>query len=195
MKRRLPMIFVAVVTVVCLVAVSIAAVASGVNGTAIAYSVNGTKVSQSTVDRELEWLAGNRSVAANVEQQGGTLTNSDGSITSAITASWLTQRIQVELLRQAADREGVKVPAATRTTLEQQAADRYPNAPESARDVIVDGDAYLEALGITTQEQQSELFSAAVRRSDIRVDPRYGRWSGAQGVCPPTGCLATGTGG
>jgi hypothetical protein len=185
------MIFVAVVTVICLVAASVAAVASGVSGSAVAFSVNGTKVSQATVDRELDWLAGNKSVAANVEQQGQTLSASEGSINSVVTASWLNQRIQTELLRQAAEERGVSVPAATRTQLAQQAEDRYPNAPESARRAIVDFNAYLTALEVTSAEQQSEVVAAAARGADIRVDPRYGRWSRTQGVCPPAGCSTT----
>ena len=194
MKRRLPMIFVAVVTVICLVAASVAAVASGVSGSAVAFSVNGTKVSQSTVDRELDWLAGNQSVAANVKQQGLTLSNSDGSVNAVVTASWLNQRIQAELLRQAAEKKGVAVSAATRTKLQEQAKTRYPKAPESARRVIVDYNAYLNALGITTQEQQNAFATTALRRADVRVDPRYGTWTKTQGVCPPVGCNTT-TGG
>ena len=113
---------------------SIAAVASGVNGSAVAYTVNGTKVSQSTVDRELEWLAGNRSVAANVEQQGGTLTSSDGSITSAITRQLADP---ADPGRAAAPggrpEQGVKVTAADRARRwSSRRLDRYPNAPESA---------------------------------------------------------------
>jgi hypothetical protein len=190
MKRRLPLILVAVAAVVAIVAASIAAVASGVDGSAVALTVNGTKVSQATVDRELEWLAGNQSVAANVQQQGGVLSSSEGSITSAVTASWLTQRIQVELVRQAAAKQGVKVKAADRSKLQQQALDRYPHAPQSARDVIADGDAYLQAFGVTTQDQQNQVLTAALRGADVRVDPRYGRWHKTQGVCPPTGCAA-----
>lgn len=128
MKRRLPLIFVAAVTVICLVAASVAAVASGASGSAVAFSVNGTKVSQSTVDRELDWLAGNQSVAANLKQQGLTVSNSDGSVNAVVTASWLNQRIQAELLRQAAEKKDVAVPAATRTKLEKQAKTWYPNA-------------------------------------------------------------------
>jgi hypothetical protein len=191
MKRRLPLIFVAVVTVACLVAASIAAVASGVSGSAVAYSVNGTRVSQATVDRELDWLAGSRSIEKTLQQQGQTLTNSDGSINAAVTASWLGQRIQVELLRQGAAKKGVKVPAAERSSARKQAAARYPNAPSSALDVLVDSNAYANALGLTTQEAQAAFFQPAVRKAKVTIDPRYGRWNPAVGVCPPTGCATT----
>jgi hypothetical protein len=191
MKRRLPLIFVAVVAVACLVAASIAAVASGVSGSAIAYTVNGTKVSQSTVDRELDWLAGNSSIKKTLQQQGQTLTSSDGSINATVTASWLGQRIQVELLRQGAAKKGITVSAADRNDARKQAAARYPNAPSSALDILVDSNAYANALGLTTQQKQAAFFQPAVRRADVTIDPRYGRWNPAVGVCPPTGCAST----
>jgi hypothetical protein len=193
--KRLPLIFVAAVVVICLVAAGVAIAATGVSGSAVAYSVNGTKVSQNTVNDELDWLSGNRALAKSLQQQGTTLSSSDGSITSSVTASWLSQRIQVELLRQGAAKKGVTIPAASRKRLLQQAAKRYPHAPDSARETLVDGNAYLQALGLTTQAKQSAFFTAAVRRADVTVDPRYGRWNPNQGVCPPTGCSSSATAG
>jgi hypothetical protein len=193
MKRRLPLIFVAVVTVICLVAVAVAAVASGVGGSPVAYRVNATKVSQATVDNELQWLAGNKQVKKNIEQQGGTTT--DAAIASTFTASWLFQRIQADLFRQAARRQHAVVPAATLAKLRQQFAKRYPHAPSSALDVLVDGVAYPQALGLDTDAKVSTFFQTAIPRADVSVDPRYGSWNPRQGVCPPTGCAPTTAGG
>jgi hypothetical protein len=193
MKRRLPLIFVAVIAVICLVAASVAAVASGVSGSAVAYSVNGTKVSQATVDHELKWLASNSQVKKSLAQQGGTV--SDSAIDSGFTASWLSQRIQVELLRQTAAEKGVTVPAKARKALAKQVTKRFPHAPESAREVLVDQNVYLNALGATTQQQQSDLLTAALKGAEIKVDPRYGRWNPRQGVCAPTGCPAASSNG
>jgi hypothetical protein len=193
--KRLPLIFVAAVIVLCLVAAGVAIAATGVSGSAVAYSVNGTKVSQNTVNDELDWLSGNQALAKSLQQQGTTLSSSDGSISSSVTASWLSQRIQVELLRQGAAKRDVAIPSATRKQLHQQAVKRYPHAPDSARDTLVDGNAYLQALGLTTQVKQRAFFTAALRRADISVDPRYGRWNPRQGLCPPTGCSSGATAG
>jgi hypothetical protein len=192
MKRRLPLIFVAALAVIGVVVAAVAIAASGVDASPVAYRVNGTEVSQKTIDHELKWLASNSQVEKAIQQQGGTTT--DASISSAFTANWLNQRIQVDLLRDAAAEKGATVPAAKRRSLQQQVAKRYPHAPESARDVIVDQNAYLEALGITTEQQQSDVLGPALRKADISVDPRYGRWNPRQGVCPPTGCAPTSAG-
>ena len=87
MKRRLPIIFVAVVTVICLVAASIAAVASGVNASAIAYQVNGTKVSQARVDHDLEALA-DAAYQSKIKQVFATsASTTDGAVSSSFTAT------------------------------------------------------------------------------------------------------------
>jgi hypothetical protein len=191
--KRLPLIFVAAVVVVGLVAAGVAIAASGVGGGSVAYRVNGTKVSQDTIDNELSWLAGTPTVKNSVKQQGGTISGS--SLDSTVAAGWLTQRIQTDLLRQGAARQHVAVPADARTQLHQQLTKRYPNAPASAIDVLVGGNAYVSALGLDTSAKQSAFFQAALRRSNITVDPRYGRWNPAQGVCPPTGCAPASAGG
>jgi hypothetical protein len=193
MNRRLPLIFVAAITLIGVVVAGVAIAASGVGGSPVAYGVNGTEVSQKTVDHELKWLASNSQVAKAIKQQGGTA--NDGSIDSKFSANWLTQRIQTELLRQAGARRNVVVPASTRTQLEQQLRKRYPHAPASAIDVLVDGNAYLGALGIDSNAKQSTFFRSALRRAHITVDPRYGRWNPSQGVCAPTGCAPTSAGG
>jgi hypothetical protein len=193
MKRHLPLILVSAVIVICLAAAGVAAVAAGVDGTAVAYSVNSTKVSQSTVDDELHWLAGNQQIKKNVEQQGGLVT--DASVDSKLTANWLSQRIQTDLLRQAAARQHVVVPAATIRKLHAQATKRFPHAPGSAVDALVDYNAYVAAFGLDTATKQGTFFGTAIRRSHIAIDPRYGSWDPRQGVCPPTGCAPTTAGG
>ncbi len=56
-RRRIAFASIAVVTVLCLVGVSVLAVAAG--GSALAYEVNGTRVPQETVDGQLRELAHN----------------------------------------------------------------------------------------------------------------------------------------
>jgi hypothetical protein len=195
MKRRLPLIFVAVVTVLCLVAVAVAAVAAGVDGSAVAYSVNSNEVSQATVDHELKWLAGSSAVKKNLKQQGVTLSNSNGSVNAGFAASWLTERITVALFRQAATRRDVKVSSATRARARTTVAKALKGAPGPLLDTAVDFDLYQKALGLDTQAKANSFLQRAFRNADISVDPRYGSWNPRQGVCPPTGCAPTTAGG
>jgi SurA N-terminal domain len=197
MKRRLPLIFVAVVTVACLAAASIAAVASGVSGSAVAYTVNGTKVSQSTVNDQLKELADRdaKSAVETLFQQS--LATTDGAVDSNAAATWIDFQIRHELFRQAAADANVTVGAAERAavakTIEaqlesQQAKFRLADLPRSLRDAFVDSNAYQAALKLDTDAKLSAFLTKAFRTADVTVDPRYGRWNPRQGVCPPTGC-------
>jgi SurA N-terminal domain len=193
MKGRLPLILVAVVAAVCVVGAVVAGVAAGTGFSPAAYSVNGKQVSQSTVNDELEWLAHSPTVKANIKQQGGTLSTSNGSITAEVSANWLTQRIQVALMRQEAARRKVVVSNAARLKLRKQLASQIKGAPNSLRDVFVDYNAYIKALGFTTQSDLDTFVTKAFKASNVTVDPRYGTWHPRQGVCPPSGCAAAST--
>jgi hypothetical protein len=201
MKRRLPLIFVAVVTVICLVAASVAAVASGVGGSAVAYSVNGTQVSQATVDGQLSDIANHPGVGKVETLFGIPVAATNGGISSRFAATWLTLKIQSELLRQAAADAKVSVNDAARAEqqarLDQQFATnnvnlRLADLPPVVQRTVLDYVAYPQALGIDSQAKRNSFFAAAAKDAVIRVDPRYGRWNQATlTVCPPTGCAPT----
>ncbi len=190
MKRRLPMILVAVVAVLAVAGAIAAGVAAGVGFSPVAYRVNGTEVSQTTIDQELSWIAGSPAIKANIEQQGGTLSNTDGSITSVLAANWLSQRIEGELLHQEAARRKVVVTDAARAKARKQIEQQVKGAPTSLRDALTDYNVYLAALDVSSSDLGS-FISAAAKRSDISVDPRYGFWNPRRGVCPPTGCASS----
>ncbi len=192
MKHRLPLILVVVVAVLAAGGAVATGVVSGVGFSPIAYRVNGTEVSQSTIDHELSWIAGDDAIKKNAEQQGATVSNTDGSITSALAANWLTQRIEGDLLRQEATRRKVVVTEAARAKARKQIDPQVKGAPTSLRDALGDYNAYLTALNVPSSSLGS-FIAAAVKRSDINVDPRYGFWNPRQGVCPPTGCASTST--
>ncbi len=104
-RRRLAMASIAVVTVLCLVGVSILAVAAG--GSALAYEVNGTRMSQDTIDSQLDDIANTKGLATQVS-------HTEGSIDSKVAAQILTANIVLQVVRDAAERKGVKVTAADR---------------------------------------------------------------------------------
>jgi hypothetical protein len=188
-RRRLALASIAVVTVLCVVGVAVLAVAAG--GSALAYKVNGTQVSQRTVDAQLDEIANAKGVNASVRP-------TDGSVTSQVTATILTNRILRDLLRDAADRKGVKLSDADRKAGEQSATSQLGNnpaqVPASYRKVIAETYAYANALGFTDNTALGQFVGRQIKRADIYVNPKYGFWNPRRGVCPPTGCSTTGTG-
>jgi hypothetical protein len=205
MSRRLPLIFVAVLTLVGVVVAAVAIAAAGVGGSAVAYAVNGTEVSQATVDHQLKEIS-DRHTAKKVATLFGTPANATkGATNSSTTATWLTIQIRRELYRQAAAKARVKVSdadrAAVRTAFDQQlqtgnAQFRVADLPPSVQDALLDLLAYPAALKLTSNAANNAFVARAVRRSDISVDPRYGRWNPRQAaVCAPTGCVTTSAGG
>ena len=197
MKRRLPLIFVAAVTVLCLVAASVAAVASGVSGSAVAYQVNGTKVSQATVDHELKALADTQYQSKIKQVFSAAAGTTDGAVSSSFTATWLDLQIRNELFRQALEKANVSVGTAEkekqRAVIDALIAQsgltfKVADLPAPLEDALLKNYAYPVALGLTTQAKVAAFFQAALRTADIRIDPRYGRWSPTHGVCAPTGC-------
>jgi len=201
MKRRLPLIFVAVFTVIGLVGATIAGVAASAGSfSPVAYRVNDTKVSQATVDHDLKALA-DSDTAAKVEKVFGQApTTTEGSVSSSFVAVWLDLQIRNELLRQGAERAEVDVTdrdrEAQRAVVDQLLASnnisfQLADLPAPLERALLDNYAYPVALGLDTQEKVSAFFTAAVRKADIAIDPRYGFWNPRQGVCPPTGCAST----
>jgi hypothetical protein len=201
MKRRLPLIFVAVITVLCLVGAIIAGVAASASSfSPVAYSVNGTKVSQATVDHDLKALA-DSSTAAKVQKVfGQSPTATDGGVSSSFTATWLDLQIRNQILYQGAEKAKVVVSdrdrEAQRAGIDQLLTQnnltfKLADLPDTLERALLDNYAYPVALGLDTQDKVNAFFTAAVRKADIAIDPRYGFWSPRQGVCAPSGCATS----
>lgn len=180
--RRLALASVAVVTVLCLVGVSILAVAAG--GSALAYEVNGTRVSQHDFDSQLDDLANTRATQK--------ASSTEGSVDSKISAQVLTTNIVLQIMRDAAARRGVKVTDADRKQARSAIGTQLDQYPQSYRDLQTELQAHFLALGLDSNDKITNFVGRAVRTADVRVDPRYGFWNPKYGVCPPTGCSATG---
>jgi hypothetical protein len=186
-RRSTAFASIAVVTVLCLVGVSILAVAAG--GSALAYEVNGHRVSQQTVDGQLDDIAGSKGITESVKP-------TEGTVSSTVAAQVLTNSILRDLLRDAADRKGVKLTDADREAGQQVAQSQLgtnaDQVPASYRNLIVETYAYANALGLADTDALSAFVTRQVKRADVYVNPRYGFWNPRFGVCPPTGCSATG---
>jgi hypothetical protein len=180
MNRRWALASIAVVIVLCLVGVSVAAVAAG--GSALAYKVNGSEGSQSTVDGQLDDLA-----HSDATKQAST---TQGSIDSRAAAQVVTLNIINEILAAEAARKGVKVTDAQRDQARTSLGASLDGYPDSYRDLAVELQATALALGFTDSDALNAFLVKQFRRADIYVNPRYGRWSPRFGVCPPTGCAS-----
>jgi hypothetical protein len=182
--RRLALVSIAVVTVACLVGVSVLAVAAG--GSALAYEVNGTRVSQQTVDDQLNELADN----ALAKNQSHT----PGSIDSTTTAQLLNTNIIRDLLRDAVDDQGAKVTDADRSAGKQAARTslgaNYSKLPADYRQLITDIYTYTNALGLKDTAAINSFLAKRISKAKVHVNPRYGFWNPRVGVCPPVGCQA-----
>jgi hypothetical protein len=188
-RRRIAYAAVAVATVLCIVGVSVAAVATG--GSALAYEVNGTRVSQRDFDRQLDDIANTK-----VTEQ---VSKTSGSVDSRVTASVLQSNILRQLLRDAAAREGVNVTDADRAAAKDQLGSDLQGYPAGYQELQVDFLAHVNALGtalgLSDENATTDYIRGLVRRADVHINPRYGFWSPRNGVCPPTGCSTTSSGG
>ncbi len=60
---------------------------------------------------------------------------------------------------------------------------KIADLPAPLQRALLDNYAYPVALGLTTQEKVTAFFTAALKKSDIAIDPRYGSWNPRTGVC------------
>jgi hypothetical protein len=185
MTRRLPLILVAVVAALCVVGVSVAAVASG--GSSLAYSVNGHQVSQRTINSQLGDLASSKAATG--------ASKTEGSMMSQVSAQVLTVNIVRDVLRQEVERRGKTVTDAARKQAKSQVASSLAGYPDSYVELAVDVQAYQDVLGLTDDTALNTFLLRQFRQADIVLNPRYGTWHARTGVCPPTGCSSLSNGG
>jgi hypothetical protein len=189
--RRLALVSIAVVTVLCIVGVSVLAVAAG--GSALAYQVNGNRVSQRDFDDRLHDIAD--SIEKQSRGQTTQQTAPDGTLTSSITATVLNVSVLRDLLRDAADEKGVKLSAADLDAGKQSASQQvqsFDQTPKSYQKVVVEFLAYANALGLSDTDALNAFVAKQVKTADVYINPRYGTWNPRTGVCAPTGCSTTG---
>jgi len=182
--RRLAFASIAVVTVLCVIGVSILAVAAG--GSALAYEVNGSRTSQETVDAQLDGLADTDATRS--------VSHSPGTVDSTTTARLLNTNIVVDLLSAAADKRGAELTAADRSAGEAAArtsvGDDFDALPDRYQSLLTKLYSYTNALGLGDDSAINTFLTPRIQRADVHVNPKYGFWDPRYGVCPPVGCQA-----
>jgi hypothetical protein len=197
MNRRLPLLLVSAVVVLCLVGAIVAGVAAGSGFSPVAFSVYGSKVSQSDFDAELHQISDHPKVMQAV--LGTPVESTTGSLPAPATVAWLGLRIPVEMLRHEASTHGKVFTAAGRRatetslapTLQQAGIASLAQLPSRVRRQVVDYFGYRQLLKLTDQTKYQQFVSRGLRRGKITVDPRYAKY-GPRGLCPTSGCTAAG---
>jgi hypothetical protein len=198
MNRRLPLVLVSGVVVLCVVGALIGGVAAGSGFSPTAFSVYGSKVSQADFNDELREIADHPAAMRAV--LGVPVASTKGSITAEATTNWLGIRIPIELLRHAASVRKTSVGATSRKAGQralqqtlQQANLTAADLPGVARTMLVDYFAHRIALKLSSQTAYQTFVNQSARRGHITVDPRYAQF-GPRGLCPPFGCATAGAG-
>jgi len=182
MKYKVVSIIVPVV-VVAIVVAGIAYAVSRDSGGADALTVNGQSVSQLTVNQELGALTSLPSITK----------TTPGAVSSDVGTGWLTSRVAAIAIEQLFADNRVSLTAKQRAKFVKQLRKQYPGLPRSSEAVIVDvtvADSLLsDALG--GADGVAAALTKQMRKLDVSVDPKYGRWVRARAqVCPVTGCPA-----
>jgi hypothetical protein len=186
MNRRLPLILVAGVLVLCVIGAIVVGVTAGSSFGAVAYTVGDTKVSQQDVNNDLKALAHNNAfpLAAFAEK----FRTTDGAVDSTGAAQWLSIEIYRQIASDYLARQGKKISDADRKdAVAAVAAQSGPTFEKLLRKLPGDLQRRLEDVLVL----QSTLQNANLGKPHVTVDPKYGFWSRKKlAVCPPTGCPA-----
>lgn len=184
MNRRLPLILVAGVLVLCLVGVILAGISAGSGFGAVAYTVGDTKVSQQTVNDDLKALAENNKFA--ITALAPKFRTTDGAVDSSGAADWLTIEIYRQVGSDALAKRNEKITDSDRkTALASVVSQAGPSFQTLLRKLPVGMQRrLLDVLALQSRVQQT-----AFKGVHITVDPKYGFWNAKTfQVCPPTGC-------
>ena len=185
MSRKVLSIVVPVVVVAIVVGVITFVVVQDKGG-ADAYSVDGVSVSQVTVNNELAGWADSKlaSTAA-----GGPIASAPGAITSEWSALWLTNRIGATAIGNLLAKRGIEIKDSDKQDVTSQLPKKFSELPKSARDVYFTVVVGSSKLGAELGDGASAAIAREMRRLDVSVDPKYGRWVRARAqVCAWTGC-------
>jgi hypothetical protein len=181
MKHKVVAIIVPVV-IVAVVVVGMAVAVTRDSGGSDAMTIDGTSVSQATINQELKAIA----------KLPDNSTTTAGAVDSRLGAGWLTTRVRAAALVNLLHQHGVKISASQLPKLRKDVEKQYHGLPTSAQDVIaIFNTANTELADVLQTADPTTLLNREMRKLDVSVDPKYGRWVRARAlVCPVTGCPA-----
>lgn len=189
MKRPATSSIVVFVVIILVTAVIAAAVGLGTDG-ASAITVGDQTMSAKSVNAELKAFADNEALAKAVERQGGTVSLTNGTLQSPAATSLVSIMVYGMMLDQALSRQGERVTAADRQEATSAVRDGfagYSTFPRWLRDRLEQRYATLQAASRVAGSDAAfnRLVERAARRTDVTVDPAYGRWAPARVAVVP----------
>ena len=183
MKRYVStsLVVVVVIALVVIVGAGIAVTATDLSPTGL--RVNGHVTSQKDINDDLDSIANSGQLDPSVQ-------GSEGSVTSAVSSSWLTRLVQTRVVLGELARRGIKLTDAQRARLEKGAGNQLDGLSRSVKRTLLDYNLGVQKLQDKLgQSGMSQAISRGLRRASVTVDPRYGGWNGQRlMVCPSTGC-------
>jgi hypothetical protein len=188
MKRPATSSIVVFVVILLVTAVIVAAVGMGTDG-ATAITVGDQTMSAKAVNDELRAVAENEEFVSAVGEQN--VTRSPGSIDGSGSANLVTLMVYDLMFAQALDRAGERVTAEDRASaadLRGQAfTSSYSEFPRWFRERFDRRLAIIAAAQrVAGGDRAFERFvKRAARRTDVTVDPAYGRWSDVRAAVLP----------
>jgi hypothetical protein len=187
MKHRALSIVVPVVVVAVVVGLMVLFVSQDKGG-ADGMTVDGSSVSQATLNRELSAWADSGLAQTS---SGGPAQTSSGAISSDFTARWLTVRVTAVAVDHLLARHDLEVSAGDRRVAVSSLPPAINHLPRSVLDLYVRAFAGYGILTASLGDPTSAV-DREMRRLDVTVAPKYGRWSRARAeVCPWTQCAAS----
>jgi hypothetical protein len=187
MKHKALSIVVPVVVVAVVVGLMVLFVSQDKGG-ADAMTVDGSSVSQATLNRELSaWADSGLAQTAT----GGSAQTSSGAISSDFTARWLTVRVTAVAVDHLLVRHGLRVTAEDRRAAVSSLPPAITHLPHSVFDTYISAFAGYEILAASLGDP-TDAVDREMRRLDVTVAPKYGRWARARAqVCAWTQCAVS----
>jgi hypothetical protein len=187
MKHKAVSIVVPLVVVAVIVGL-MALFVSQDKGGAAALTVDGSSVSQATLNRELSaWADSGLAQTAT----GGPAKTSSGAISSDFTARWLTVRVTGVAVERLLARHDLEVTAEDRRVAVSSLPPALTHLPRSVFDTYISAFAGYGVLASSLGDPTSAL-AREMRRLDVTVAPKYGRWARARAeVCAWTQCAVS----
>jgi hypothetical protein len=173
MKRPAASTVVVFVVILLVTAAIAAAVGLGTDG-ATAIRVGDASVPAESVNDELRTLA---------DFRPETWQSTPGATPAQISQQVTTQIVWAELTKQYFDRIGEQVTSADRQTAREQTVQgRFTELPKWFRDVVLERQALFVALSRVAGEDDQgtgelRVLRREARRTDVHVDPAYGRYA------------------
>jgi hypothetical protein len=178
-------------------------------GASPAATVSGHDIKRDDFNRDLRALRDNKQLSAAAAQQGGSLSDSTGTVTATLAAAWLGQLVQTQVVHDDFTARHLQLTAADRQAAQQSVASSFGSEaifgafPKWFQDEYLQSAAEIQALyhaveGTPTTSAEAQAaqqkflayLTSLLHKANVTVDQRYGsvRFSAQQGfaIVPPT---------